>query len=175
MKNTFCFRPLDFSDIPLMYDWFNLPHVQNFYSLRQWTESEVLNKLKPYVDGSKLISGFIALMNDNPIGYVQKYRIVDYPWPNQNLSRDIINHAAGMDLFIGDEALTGKGIGRELIQSFIENHIWPSYQYCIVDPDINNITAIKCYEKLKFKEHTIINTKDALDRSVNLKLMILKR
>lgn len=172
IENKFQFRPLSISDIPLMYHWFNLSHVMEFYSLRKWTENEVLEKLKPYISGEKLVSAFIVLMNEDPIGYVQQYKINDYPWPNQTLPEEIVNNAAGMDLFIGDESLLGKGIGKQMIQEFIENKIWPIFQYCIVDPDIRNINAIKCYEKLNFKEHSIIKTKDTLGAPVTLKLMI---
>lgn len=155
-----------------MQCWFNLPHVQKFYSLRQWTENEVLNKLEPYILCNKPVIGFIVLMNEQAIGYIQKYRVKDFPWPNQNLSEDIVNNAAGMDLFIGDLRLIGKGIGRELIQSFLEQHIWQDNQYCIVDPDTNNLPAIRCYQSLNFREHGVVDTKDALDRPVKLMLMI---
>lgn len=175
MENKFSFRSLDFSDVPLIHQWFNLPHVMRFYSLRKWTENEVLEKLKPYISGDKPVLGFIVLMNEKPIGYVQQYKVSDYPWPNQNLSEEIVKNAAGMDVFIGEEALLGKGIGKQIIQKFVESKIWPMFQYCIVDPDIRNVAAIKCYEKLNFHEHIEIATKDALEESTTLKLMILKR
>ncbi len=168
------FRPLLLSDIAQMYSWFNLPHVQRFYSLRQWTEAEVLKKLEPYIEGKQPVSGYIALIDAKPAGYVQKYSIVDFPWPNQNLTVDIVKNAAGMDLFIGDIEMIGKGIGSQLIQSFLNQHIWPNKQYCLVDPDISNTAAIRCYEKLNFKEHAIINSTDSLGKPVVLMLMIAK-
>jgi aminoglycoside 6'-N-acetyltransferase len=175
MKNPFIFRPLSLSDIPLMHHWFNLPHVQKFYSLRQWTEVEVLDKLKPYINGDKPVLRYIALINGKPLGYAQQYRIRDYSWPNQNLPQEIINHAAGVDAFIGNEKLTGQGVGSKLLQAFIEHKIWPEFQYCMVDPDIHNVAAIRCYEKLNFHDHAVIETKDSLGRPVTLRLMILKR
>lgn len=47
--------------------------------------------------------------------------------------------------------------------------------FFIVDPDIRNLGGIKCYEKLGFKEHRVINTMDAIQRSVQLRLMMLNR
>jgi len=175
MENNFTFKPLASSDISLMYEWFNLPHVQKFYSLRQWTKEEVLEKLKPYITGDKPVLGFIVLMNEKPIGYVQQYKISDYPWPNKNFSQAILDNAAGMDLFIGDEELIGKNIGSKVMKTFIENKMWIQFQYCIVDPDIRNIAAIKCYEKLNFQSHAVIDSEDALGQPVKLNLMILKR
>lgn len=175
MNNIFLFRPLDFSDIPLMHNWFNSPHVQKFYSLRPWTENEVLNKLKPYIEGSAPVKGYIVLMNNNPLGYMQYCKIRDYPWPNQDLSEDVINKAAGVDMFIGDEMLIGKGLGCKILKAFLHEVIWPEFEYCLMDPDITNTAAIRCYEKLDFKEHATLNSKDALDKPVTLKLMILQR
>lgn len=170
------FRSLALSDIPLMHHWFNLPHVRKFYSLRSWTEEEVLEKFKPYILGEKPISGFIVLADKNQIAYIQTCKIAGYrSWGNQNLSEEIIKNSAGLDIFIGEKSMIGKGLGGKIMQEFIENKIWPEFQYCVVDPDIKNTAAIRCYEKLHFKEHTLTETVDALDQPVTLKLMILKR
>lgn len=174
-KNTINFRPLDFSDIPLIHQWFNLPHVQQYYSLRDWTEHEVLNKLCPYILGTKSVSGFIILFDEIPIGYLQFYKVKDYPWPNQNLAQEIVDSSAGMDLFLGNIDMTGKGFGGKIIQAFINHKIWPEFQYCIVDPDVNNESALRCYEKLNFKEHTTVETEDVLGNPIKLKLLILAR
>lgn len=173
-NSTIDFRTIAFNDIPLMLQWFNTPHVQEFYSLRPWTENEVLAKLTPYILGDKPVSGFIVLLNGNPVGYVQSYPVRDYPWPNQNLAEEIVTRAMGMDLFIGNERLSGKGLGQHIIRTFLDTHVCPTYQYCIVDPDIRNVRAIKCYEKLGFKPHQIIDTEDALQHPVKLMLMVLK-
>lgn len=173
--HTITFRALEFSDIPLMHIWFNTAHVQQFYSLRTWTENEVLEKLSPYILGDKPVSGFIILFNDTPIGYVQSYKVSDYPWPKQHLSQAIIDNAAGMDLFIGNSENIGKGLGSQIILTFIKHKLWPRFQYCIVDPDLKNQAAIRCYEKIGFNEHKIIETVDALEQPTQLKLMILKQ
>lgn len=78
-----------------------------------------------------------------------------------------------MDLFIGDEDFLGKGLGQRIIRMFIETHVCPQYKYCIVDPDVRNVPAIRCYERLKFEEHQVIDTEDALQRPTKLMLMIL--
>ncbi len=173
-KSTIDFRKITFADIPLMFQWFNTPHVQEFYSLRSWTEDEVLAKLTPYISGDKPVSGFMILLDENPIGYLQSYNVSDYPWPNQNLPEGVVKTSVGMDLFIGSKDFLGKGFGQRIIQVFIETNVCPQYQYCIVDPDIRNLSAIRCYEKLQFQEHQVINTKDALQRPTKLMLMILR-
>lgn len=175
MENKFTFKRLNLTDLPLMHGWFNQPHIQKFYSLREWSEQEVFEKLKPCILGRKAVSGFIVLMDEIPIGYIQQYKIKDFPWPNQKLSARILNQAAGIDMFIGDEKLIGKGLGAQLIKAFIKEQIWPQFHYCLVDPDIKNISAIKCYEKLKFQTYTILDTENALGEPVKLQLMMLSK
>lgn len=167
--------------MPLMCQWFNLPHVQTFYSLRPWAEEEIVEKFKKYITGEKPVLGFIVLMNENPIGYVQQYNISeqyeagDYSWLDQNLSQTVVSNAAGMDVFIGDEKLIGKGIGRAIIKAFMDNGIWSPFQYCVVDPDVRNTSAINCYRKLNFQDHAVIDSENELGQPIKLNLMILKR
>lgn len=105
------FHPLAFTDIPLMFQWFNKPHVQQFYSLRPWTIDEVKDKLTPYILGEKPVYGFIAYVDKSPIGYIQTCRISDYPWPEQDFSDDVVQSAAGVDIFVGEENCLHQGLG----------------------------------------------------------------
>ena len=164
---------LDFYDIPLMHRWFNAPHVQAFYSLHDWSEKEVLAKLTPYITGEKPVVGGIVLIDKQPIGYVQTYKVADYPWPNQDLSQEIIDSAAGMDIFIGDETMIGCGVGQRIIEQFLKIYIWPKFNYCFVDPNIKHQAAIHCYQKVGFKTHKVIETEDAMGRAEQVQLMML--
>ena len=172
--HAFSFRSLALSDMPLMHRWFNQPHVQQFYSLRTWTEKEVAQKLKPYINGEKPVSGYVAYQEDRPIGYVQTVKISDYPWPDQQFSEDMVQSMAGVDLFIGEQDLLGHGLGGRIMQAFLDEYIWPKFHYCVIDPDVRNLSAINCYEKIGFKAHRQIDTLDALQQPVKLQLMLLQ-
>ena len=165
------FRPLSRSDIPLLHRWFNTPHVQTFYSLRDWTEQEVLAKLTPYIERQKPIFGLIAEHDGQPVGYCQYCLVKDFPWPGQNFEKKVIDSAAGLDFFIGEANLLRQGLGQSIIREFLEKVLWPRFQYCIVDPDIRNEASVKLFEKCGFLAHQIINTQDTLGRPANLCLM----
>jgi len=156
----------------LIHKWFNEPHVQKFYSLRNWSEQEVLDKLQPTIDSTKAISAFIIFYNDNPIGYIQCYKVSDFPWPMQDLSDEQSHQGAGLDLFIGDPYYVGKGLGKNLLNQFLIEKIWPHFKYCVVDPDERNTTSKQLFEKCGFKLHKKIPYKDALGKPVTLCLMI---
>jgi RimJ/RimL family protein N-acetyltransferase len=174
VKGNIQFKPLNESHFDLMLRWFNKPHVQAFYSLRTWTYEEVCKKLEPHVRGEKQISGFIIYLEDCPIGYIQSCPIKYHPWENQDISEEIIQEAAGFDVFIGEEDYLNQGLGKQIIECFLKEHIWPHYQYCFVDPDIRNEASLRLFQKCGFIEHKQIDSQDTLKRSVTLKLLMKK-
>lgn len=166
------FHPTILEDVAQMHAWFNEAHVQRFYSLRAWSESDVLNKLAPIIDQKKPLYGFIAKLEGKPVGYLQYCKVIDYPWPQQDLDKTILNEAVGLDLFIGDPNLIGKGIGAQIVNKFLEVYIWPYFHYCVVDPDERNLASIRMFEKCGFLIHKKINTHNTLKKPVTLVLMI---
>lgn len=167
---TFC--KVNFEDIPLMHKWFNMQHVQSFYSLREWSEEEVLRKLSPDIKGEKPVYGFIVYDQDLPIGYIQYYRLVDYPWEEQDFSKEVREQAAGIDLFIGDPSYVGKGVGSKMVNAFLKERIEPFFHYCVADPDERNQASVRMFEKCGFVAHKLVATKDALGKPVRLQLMM---
>jgi aminoglycoside 6'-N-acetyltransferase len=175
VRGNIHFKPLNESHFDLMLRWFNKPHVQAFYSLRTWTFEEVCKKLEPYVRGEKQITGFIIYLKDYPIGYIQSCPIKNHPWETQDISEEIIKEAAGFDVFIGEEAYLNQGLGKQIIDSFLKEHIWPNYQYCFVDPDIRNEASMRLFQKCGFIEHKQIDSQDTLKQPVTLRLLMKKR
>lgn len=168
------FRPLEEKYFPLIHMWFNSLHVQAFYSLRSWTEEEVRKKLTPYTHGIGGMKSYVIYLNNIPIGYIQSYPVKDHPWDNQGLPEEIVQEAAGFDVFIGEEKYLGKKLGSQIVDAFLKTHIWPHYQYCLVDPDVRNIASMHLFKRCGFKKHKLINSKDAMQRPVTLQLFIRK-
>lgn len=175
MHNAITFQPISYKDVPLMHRWFNLPHVQAFYSLRTWSEEEVLAKLKPILEKKKPLLGFLVFVDEKPIGYVQYYRVLDFPWTDQDIDDEIVKSAVGLDMFIGEPSVIFKGVGSKIIESFLEQIIWPDFSYCFVDPDERNKASVRMFEKSGFQFYKNIETEDALKKAVTLTLMKIKR
>lgn len=168
------FTSLDESHFPLLHRWLNAPHVQKFYSLRNWSQDEVARKYLPYLIHEKRVHGFIIFLKSKAIGYIQYYPVKDHPWPKQGFSREIAEQAAGLDLFIGEEQFCGRGYGVEIIEEFLKSYLWPHFRYCIVDPDVGNEASIRLFERVGFQVHKVIHTQAPVGRSVDLQLMILE-
>lgn len=169
------FESLKESHFTLIHRWFNKPHVQAFYSLKSWTLEEVQQKLAPYLQQEKQMRCFVIYHAHHPVGYVQSYPVKDHPWENQDLPDSVTQKAAGLDLFIGESEYLGKGFGPKIINSFLKEHLWPFYQYCLTDPDIRNEASIRVFQKCGFVEHKKIFSQDALWRSVSLQLFIKEK
>ncbi|MFN7097629.1 MAG: GNAT family N-acetyltransferase [Gammaproteobacteria bacterium] len=167
--------PLEANDMELMYRWFNQAHVQHYYSLRAWTHDEVKNKLTPYLKKDSSVKGFIISARNEPIAYVQYCKLSFNPWPDQDFSDEIINRGVGIDFFIGEPSFIGQGLGSKIITAFLEQIIWPTYEFCAADPDVSNIASINTLKKSGFTSHKIILDINPLNQPVKLQLMIKKR
>jgi RimJ/RimL family protein N-acetyltransferase len=166
------FSELHSDHFSLMYDWFNKPHVQIFYSLRNWTKEEVFQKLLPYIAFDKGVHGFVTAADKHLIGYIQYYPIALHSWPEQDLPQHIINTAAGVDLFIGEESYIGQGWGTEIMNVFCQTVLSKKYRYCVVDPDVRNLASLRMFAKCGFCPHKTVNSRDALGNEVKLQLML---
>lgn len=172
---NYAFRPLTVDDMPLMLQWFNTPHVQEFYSLHPWTLEEVEKHFTPIFNKQKPVFAFIVTHFGEPIGYIQYYRVKDFGWPDQDLPEEIKEKGAGIDFFIGESVLVGKGLGTEVIALFLEKMIWPHFHYCVVDPDIRNKASLHFFGKCGFMRHKAVLAQDANGNPVTLQLMIKQR
>lgn len=69
----------------------------------------------PVVDGEEPTEAFIAELDGQPFGYVQRFLLDDYPAWREAVD---VEHAAGIDYLIGAVDLTGIGLGSYMVGSF---------------------------------------------------------
>jgi aminoglycoside 6'-N-acetyltransferase len=148
------FRPLQRSDLPLLADWLGRAHVA-----RWWRAPSDLAAVEveygPMIDGSDPTEGFIAVRNlEGPepgpgpgpgpgkgpgpgqaFAFLQRYRLDDDPdWQRALAVAFGDGPGAGIDYLIGDRALTGQGLGRQMIAAFVDL-AWERY------PDITAVVV----------------------------------
>ncbi len=153
---TITFEPLNESHFTLLLKWLEVPHVKKWWDHDvTYTIDLVREKYSSYVKGYKLvdgqqkpIQGFIIHNNQNPIGYIQIYNAYDFP-RSKPLS-GLPENLGAFDIFIGEESALQQGLGSKAILEFLKLHGNP-YTHIFADPDINNLSAIKCYAKAGFK------------------------
>ena len=82
-----------------------------------------------------------------PIGYQQSYdphAEPDHPLRDQPIG------TLGIDQFIGEPALTGRGHGSAFIRAFVEQSFAAGAPRVVTDPNPRNARAIRAYAKAGF-------------------------
>lgn len=146
------FRIFEKKDIPLLREWLSMPHVSEYWQ----EDEEQLEEKFPAGLQARGVTPFIALMGGQPIGYIQYYeacKIGGGWWPGMSPG------TFGIDQFIGDPDMVGKGIGPFMIKTMC-NHIFMHMKASaiIADPDPGNRRAIRAYEKCGFTRGSEIDT-----------------
>ena len=147
----FAFRPITFEDFPLLFGWLRNPGVAAWWDDPPATMAEFEGKYVPRLDGSEAVFGFIASYADEPIGYLQWYRLADEP---EHPACGLVPYeSAAVDLFIGEDEFRGKGYGPVMIRAFLRGVVFaqPEIASCAIDPCRYNQVAIAAYSKAGFR------------------------
>ena len=66
----------------------------------------------------------------------------------------------GIDLFIGEPSMIGRGHGPALIRRFVDDRLQSGALRIVTDPDPANHRAIRAYEKAGFRRDRLVETPD---------------
>ena len=152
------FTPLKETDFPRLLRWLEQPHVKAWWDQEiHYTPEKVQQKYQSYVAGYKIeqgiqktIGAYLIAIDKHPIGYIQFYNAYDFP---RDVALDIAllpKKLAALDFYIGDTGFLKKGFSPVILRTFLREYVANSYQYCLVDPDTTNTTAVCAYEKAGF-------------------------
>jgi aminoglycoside 6'-N-acetyltransferase len=145
------FRPMAANDLPLLYEWLQRPHVKRWYT-GHGTYEEVVAHYMSAIDGRDPTEHFIVLLDGRPIGMVQTYVVADFPEYARTVGVPD-SDTAGVDILIGVEELTGRGIGARILQSFVGEVVFgrPGATSCVADLDAANVASMRAFEKAGFR------------------------
>ncbi|HBY97813.1 MAG TPA: hypothetical protein DEP84_28380 [Chloroflexi bacterium] len=145
------FRRLRASDLGLMHTWLNTDPVMRWYGNKPCSYDEVVQEYVPSINGQQPTDPFLILYEEIPIGYIQTYKIADYPDYSRYVQVD--EDAAGLDLFIGEAQYIHRGLGSLVLTRFLREIVFQGSDTvsCLVGPEPQNTVAIKAYEKAGFR------------------------
>ncbi|MFB5087720.1 GNAT family N-acetyltransferase [Psychrobacillus sp. PGGUH221] len=150
-SNEILIRKMNQDDFELMVKWLNDPKVLAFYEESPTNYDKVVNKYGPRVEGKHYVNPCMIEYKNETIGYIQFYPIqenelIKYGYPqNQNIY--------GIDQFIGETQLWGKGIGTSMISMMVNYlSIHKSVSRILLEVKNTNVRAISSYEKCGFKK-----------------------
>jgi RimJ/RimL family protein N-acetyltransferase len=158
MTGLFDFRPITESDLPLLSEWLQRPHVAARWD-DQTSPDQVRAKYLPRLAEGSTVVPYLAFLGDDPIGYIQSYVPAfegDDWWP------DVTDPGVrGIDQFLADEANLNQGLGSAMVTAFVAQLFAdPSVTRIQTDPSPDNPRAIRCYEKAGFRRIGLVDTPD---------------
>ena len=146
------FRELRAPDLPLMHRWLNAPHVRRWWYAEGSSYKEIEEHYLPGIEGRNWTKLFLILYENNPIGFVQSYRITA---EDDETYADLVNvaNSAGVDMFIGEPEYLYRGLGSHVIRRFLSEHVFsdPEIEACVIGPEPKNAAAIRAYGKAGFR------------------------
>ena len=148
------FQPMTAADLPLIQHWLALPHI-----IAWWGEPEEQFALVRDDLAHPAMDQFIVLSDTRPIGYLQCYD--PNAWPEHGLGA-LPPGARGIDQFIGEPDMVGRGHGSAFIRHFSDALLANGAPRVVTDPDPGNARAIKAYQKAGFAKSHLVDTPDGV-------------
>jgi len=139
------------NDLPLIQKWLREPHVREW-----WGDPDAQFALVAADLDEPAMDQFILLAQDQPFGYLQCYSLTAWNMgfgPQPEGTR-------GIDLFIGEVSMIGRGHGSAFIRHFVDEKLRQGLPRMVTDPASLNFRAIRAYEKAGFVRARLVETPD---------------
>lgn len=139
---TVSFRPIGRADPPTLARWLAQPHVE-----RWWPDpARALASIAGHLDDAA-IDCFVMVLDGREAGYLQSYS--PHAWADHPFF-DRPRGSRGLDMFIGEPALVGRGYGSRATRAFADRLFAAGVPEALIDPHPDNKAAIRAYEKAGF-------------------------
>ena len=149
----YAFAPLREDDLPIVRRWLLEPHVKRWWDdgVKSPYPDAAIEDYRDAIQGRDPTYHYIAEIDARPVGMFQHYRIADDPDYAEVLA--LGEDAVGVDLFIGEPDLIGRGHGPRMIVQFLRDIAFPfhSIDVCVIGPSVKNVAAIHAYQKAGFR------------------------
>ncbi|MBK1988628.1 GNAT family N-acetyltransferase [Sphaerospermopsis aphanizomenoides BCCUSP55] len=156
IKDEIKIRPMQDNkqDYLLMTKWRSDEEVLKFYGGRDdpYNFKKVIQTYKPRILGKEPLIPCIFAYKNLDIGYLQYYALNQLPPHLREMySLTETEDVYGIDLFIGETEYWNQGIGTKVLSTAI-NYVFTQLHAVkiVIDPNVKNPRAIRCYEKCGF-------------------------
>ena len=130
-------------DYVAMRNWFLEPELQKWVWCDEVGEvpslERIIEKYGSRVKSLTDVFPYFILRDNEPIGFIQYYLHDE--------------KSIGLDMWIGVLKERNNGYGTEALKQMIQiihqNHTWAKELF--IDPEVENVSAIKCYQNAGFK------------------------
>ena len=171
-RSAYAFAPLREGDLDLVRRWLLEPHVKRWWDdgVKTPYPDAVIADYRDAIEGKDPTYHYLAHVDGRPVGMLQHYRIGDDPDYAGALA--LREDAIGVDLFIGEADLIGKGHGPAMLRQFLRDVAFPFHgiDVCVIGPSVKNVAAIRAYEKAGFRALKEVQVPDEPDPEFLMRL-----
>jgi aminoglycoside 6'-N-acetyltransferase len=142
------FEPLREADLPLVRGWLGRDHV------RRWWRDVIEESIAEYeqaIAGLDATDHYLIVVDGRPVGMIETYLVSDHP--DWEAIVQVGEGVAGVDLLIGEEELTGQGLGPRVLEQFVREIVFsqPDTHACVAAVDEANRSSWRAFEKAGFR------------------------
>jgi aminoglycoside 6'-N-acetyltransferase len=144
------FTPLTADDLRLLHAWLQREHVKQWWRDREAYEGVVEHYL-PAIEGREPTDLYLIVLDGEPVGMIETYLVVDHPEWAALIGEG--EGVAGVDLLIGEEELTGRGLGPQVLETFAREIVFarPGTIACVATVEEANRRSWRAFEKAGFR------------------------
>ncbi|MCG8554915.1 MAG: acetyltransferase [Proteobacteria bacterium] len=136
-------RPATPHDLDLLQRWDSAPHIIASKGTEDWGWERELVRRPDWREQ------LIAEVEGSPIGFIQ---IIDPAREDSRYWGDCPTGLRAIDIWIGEEAFLGRGLGTEMMRLAIDRCFAdPAVGAILIDPMASNDRARRFYERLGFR------------------------
>jgi RimJ/RimL family protein N-acetyltransferase len=157
-SNNITFRPLVPADLPMLHEWLQRPHVAQWWSYPRTVE-EIESEYLPVALGQSTTRAYIALLDGQPIGFIQSYVVLGSGdgWWEQETDPGV----RGIDQFLCNAEQLNRGLGSAMVAAFTALLLSDAGVTKIqTDPSPENEHAIRSYKRAGFEAVGEVDTPD---------------
>ncbi len=152
LEHDYLFRPMTAADLPLLRNWLEQRHVAEW-----WGDADAQFALVRGDLDDPAMEQFIVVKDERPFAYLQCYDPA--AWPDNGLGVQPAG-TRGVDQFIGEPDMIGRGHGSAFVRCFLERLTRAGTPRVVTDPDPTNKRAVRAYEKAGFEKSRLVDTPD---------------
>ena len=166
----------DEDDYSKMREWCSREHVKDTYSETEKSYEEIVEKYSVRTRGETDITPAFIVYKGRDIGYIQFYPVDEEEYMLKGrYSLDGYEDPYGIDVFIGEEELIGKGIGSKAVEMLSDYLLYKAgADIVLIDPAADNKRAVAAYKKAGFREMTVLHQREVFRGECRDNLLMAK-